>query len=211
MAQSFVVKTGDFTGPLDLLLQLIEKRKMFIGDISLASVADDFLQHIKEQNSFPVGTVAHFLVVASTLLLIKSRSLLPYLNLTKEETQDIADLEHRLNLYKQIRDLGQHIQDRFGKIVLFSRSGNAPIEPTFAPHEKINQENLYNAAQNLITTFPPVENLQKVAVEKVMSLEEMIDTLTVRIQENMETSFKKFADTSSGTPKEQRLNVSTLR
>lgn len=206
MAQAFVVETEGFTGPLDLLLQLIEKRKLFIGDVSLATVADDFLQHLKEHSSFPVGTVAHFLVIASTLLLIKSRSLLPYLKLTEEETQDIADLERRLELYKQIRDLGQHIQERFAQNMLFTKSRSAPVEPTFAPHEQINQKNILHAAQNLIATLPQVDNLKHIDVEKVMTLEDMIDTLTTRIQEGMETSFKKFSETE-GNSKEKRLNV----
>ena len=66
---SFTVKTQSFEGPLDLLLDLIEKRKLFINEISLAKVTDYFIDHIKTLNDLPMGESAHFILVASTLLL----------------------------------------------------------------------------------------------------------------------------------------------
>ena len=81
----FQIKTEAFEGPLDLLLALIEKRKLFISDISLAEVADDFIEYIKTFDEFPVDMTANFILIASTLLLIKSKSLLPSMTLTSEE------------------------------------------------------------------------------------------------------------------------------
>ena len=74
---SFIVKQQHFEGPLDLLLSLIEKRKLFINDIALAKVTDDFISHIQSLNQFPMADSANFILIASTLLLIKSKSLLP--------------------------------------------------------------------------------------------------------------------------------------
>ena len=73
----FTVKTQSFEGPLDLLLDLIEKRKLFINDISLVKVTDDFIAHVRQFENLPMAESAHFILVASTLLLIKSKSLLP--------------------------------------------------------------------------------------------------------------------------------------
>ncbi|MDE2172553.1 MAG: segregation/condensation protein A, partial [Patescibacteria group bacterium] len=103
---TFTVKTQTFEGPLDLLLDLIEKRKFFISDISLAKVTDDFITHIKQFENMPMGESAHFILVASTLLLIKSKSLLPELALSVEEQGDIRDLETRLKIYKRIKEAG---------------------------------------------------------------------------------------------------------
>src|SRR4051812_32375972 len=102
----FLVKHEQFEGPLDLLLSLIEKRKLFINDISLAKVADDFINHIKNFEQFPIGESANFILIASTLLLIKSKSLLPTLQLTEEEQGSIEDLETRLKIYQRIKDGG---------------------------------------------------------------------------------------------------------
>jgi len=207
MHGEFTVTTGNFTGPLDLLLELIEKRKVFIGDVSLASVADDFLEHINSMESFPLSSVAQFLVIASTLLLIKSRSLLPHLTLTDEETQDIAELEHRLALYKEIRELSMHIKKRFGVGILFGTNNQTYIEPVFSPHHEITKSNILNAVHELIKDFPTIEDVPHAIVEKVMSLEEMIDKLTMRIQKDINATFSEMSDVKNATNKEKKLNV----
>lgn len=113
----FSVKTPVFEGPLDLLLSLIEDRKLLISDVSLTKVADDFIGYIQNQVAFPVGTAANFILVSATLLLLKSRALLPVLSLTKDEEGDIKDLEFRLKLYQLFRnvatELGQRKQRMF--------------------------------------------------------------------------------------------------
>jgi segregation and condensation protein A len=75
MRKSFVIKTPVFEGPLELLLSLIEKRKLFINDIALASVADEYMEHVRTLSEFPMRDVAQFVLVAATLVLIKSKSL----------------------------------------------------------------------------------------------------------------------------------------
>src|SRR3989344_1126361 len=110
MQSDYHIKTEAFQGPLDLLLQLIEKRKLHINDISLAHITDDYLAHIAGLETFPLKEAAHFILVASTLVLIKSRSLLPSLSLTDEEEGDIKDLERRLKEYKRIKELSLHIE-----------------------------------------------------------------------------------------------------
>src|SRR5690242_7983178 len=87
----YTVKTPAFEGPLDLLLDLIEKHKLAISEISLAKVADDYIAYVKTFSEFPVAMSAHFILVASTLLLIKSRSLLPNLALSDDEKGSIED------------------------------------------------------------------------------------------------------------------------
>ena len=92
---SFAIKHEKFEGPLELLLDLIEKRKLFINDIALAKVADDYVEYVKTVGDFPLSESAQFILIASTLLLIKSKSLLPNLELSEDEKGNIADLERR--------------------------------------------------------------------------------------------------------------------
>ena len=122
------IKTEHFEGPLDLLLTLIEKRKLFIGDFSLAKVADDYIEHIRRFESYPMNDVANFLLVASTLVLIKSKSILPNLSLTKDEESDIDDLKRRLAMYELFRNLSMHIKTQFGKKLIFERSGRPEMQ-----------------------------------------------------------------------------------
>jgi segregation and condensation protein A len=91
MPDQFKIKTQVFEGPLDLLLTLVEKKKLFINDIALSQVTDDFIAHIQNFDKLPMGDSAHFILIASTLLLIKSKSLLPALTLTEEEEEGIRE------------------------------------------------------------------------------------------------------------------------
>lgn len=200
---SFTVKTTTFEGPLDLLLDLIEKRKLFIGDISLAKVTDDFIEHIKKFENMPMAESAHFILIASTLLLIKSKSLLPELSLTEEEKGDIQDLQVRLNIFKRIRDASVHVGKLFGKEIIFPQSQSRPIEPVFAPDPEFTLEKALFSLKDLINRLPKKEKLPQVVVKKVMSLEEMIGTLTNRITSHLRMSFKDFTKEH----KENRVNV----
>jgi segregation and condensation protein A len=96
MSDKFLVKTEAFEGPLDLLLHLIEKRKLLINEVSLIKITDDYIEYIQSHDNISLKNNAHFILVASTLVLIKSKSLLPTLELTREEEQDIEDLEARI-------------------------------------------------------------------------------------------------------------------
>ena len=112
-AQSYKVKTSVFEGPLELLLNLVEKRKLLINEVSLAKVADDFITYAKGLEKFPVAESANFILIASTLVLIKSRSLLPALALTEEEEGSVVELEQRLKIYQRTRQLSHQVAALF--------------------------------------------------------------------------------------------------
>ncbi|MDE1975001.1 MAG: segregation/condensation protein A [Patescibacteria group bacterium] len=194
----FTVKQASFEGPLDLLLELIENRKLFIGDIALAKVTDDFIEHVKNLGIMPMGESAHFILVASTLLLIKSKSLLPQLALSEEEKSDIRDLETRLKIYKRIKEAGKSVQELFGKDMIFGRSSARAVEPVFAPDPQFTLDKSLACLKELINRLPKKEALPKHMVKKVMSLEDMIQTLTGRIQSALKMSFHEFTAGQKG-------------
>lgn len=197
---SFTVKQQHFEGPLDLLLDLIEKRKLFVNDVSLAKVADDYIAYIKNLAEFPVADSAHFVLVASTLLLIKSKSLLPALDLTTEEQASIHDLEMRLKIYERMRELTGKIKPLFSAQILFSR-GERKLDPVFTPDADMTLSNLFEAAGRVLANLPKKEFLPKVVVDKVISLEEMIGNLTSRVSNALKMSFREFTGTAAKTEK----------
>lgn len=199
---TFTVKQTHFEGPLELLLDLIEKRKLFVSDVSLAQVADDYIEYVRNLSDFPVADSAHFVLVASTLLLIKSKSLLPTLTLTTEEQASVADLERRLKLYEKFRELSLKIKPLFGQNVMFSRSERV-LPPTFSPDADMTVPNLFAAIGRVLTHLPKKEFLPKVIVSKVVSLEEMIGSLTERITSSLKMGFKEF----SGAGRAERVHV----
>ncbi|MFM2357386.1 MAG: segregation and condensation protein segregation and condensation protein [Candidatus Parcubacteria bacterium] len=200
---SYKVKAGEFEGPLDLLLDLIEKRKLHISDVSLANVADDYIEYVKSLGDFPVAESANFILIASTLLLIKSKSLLPTLDLTLEEQESVSDLEDRLKKYKRIKELSHHVQELFGKNILFFREPPRDIKPVFSPDEDIKTLNLLEAIKSVLQNLPKQEKIPQVVVKKIISLEEMIGNLTSRIQQSLKMSFKEF----SKAGKVEKVNV----
>jgi segregation and condensation protein A len=186
------VKTPVYEGPLDLLLELIEKRKLLINDISLSSVAEEFITRINSMDELPVGETAEFVALAATLLLIKSRSLLPMLTLTDEETRDIKELEYRLAVFQIIKLAAGDLKQKFKSPMLYEGLVKDP-EPIFIPDTNTTPQSLYSAAQALIQGFPQMLVLPKVIIKKIMSLEEMIDKLGKRVSAAMRLSFKEFS------------------
>ncbi|MFH1192772.1 MAG: segregation/condensation protein A [Candidatus Jorgensenbacteria bacterium] len=112
---AYELKLEAYQGPLDKLLELIEEKKMEITRLNLAEVTADFLAYIEklekdaEGKGIPPGILADFLVVASRLILIKSKALLPDLTLSEEEEGEVADLEHRLRLYRELKEGQRHL------------------------------------------------------------------------------------------------------
>jgi segregation and condensation protein A len=199
----YSVKTEHFEGPLDLLLSLVEKRKLHINEVSLAQVTDDFIAYVKGVENFPIAESANFILVASILVLIKSKSLLPTLDLTIEEETNIEDLERRLKEYKRIKDLSLHIKERFGKNIIFAKLPNKNITPVFSPHERITVASLLSGVKDVLKNIPKIEAVPKAIIKKVISLEETIMSLTERIKSSLKMSFKDF----SKFGKEEKVNV----
>lgn len=198
METDFKVKTEKFEGPLDVLLELIEKRKLLINEISLAKVTDDYISYIKSLGQFPLGAGAHFILIASTLLLIKSKSLLPSLNLTEEEQGSIDDLERRLKLYQKMKELSVGIKKMFGHKILFPKQPSKLSNIVFSPDNNTNISSLFNAVKDVLKNLPKKEFLPKAVIQKVISLEEMIGNLTKRITSSLRMTFKEFANISKG-------------
>lgn len=207
----FKVRVGQFEGPLELILDLIEKRKLHISDVSLSQVADEFIEYIKSFDEFPMADSADFILVASTLLLIKSKSLLPNLSLTEEEQGSIEDLENRLTLYKKYKELSVGLEKMFGNFLYFANE-RSEMNVVFSPTHEITLSSLKNALREALQNMPPkIEELPKVTVEKIISLEEMVDKLTERIKNSLKTSFKDFARSTSseqtGVDKAEKVNI----
>lgn len=194
----FTVKTATFDGPLDVLLTFIEERKMLISDVSLAQVADDFLGFVSTQDAYPVGETAQFLVVAATLLLIKSRALLPVLELTDDEEGDIQDLEKRLRLLSIIRAATQQFDPSGARLLA---PGILIRDPLFVPPPDLTAEGLFSAITEVLAHAPRREAREEVAVEKVISLDEMIERLIERVQRAIKLSFSEFTQ-GAQTPKD---------
>lgn len=199
MSPSFAVKTDVFEGPLELLLDLIEKRKLLINDISLAAVTDDYIAHVRNLQENHLTETAHFVLIAATLLLIKSKSLLPVLELTDEESHTVADLELRLKLYQIYRNQSVLLRDIFDEDPLFERTYIPDTTPLFTTDHYTTPQVLHTSVLEVIKRFPKPVFRPQVAVRKVMSLEDMIKTVEERITHQYQLSFNDFVTSHDRT------------
>ncbi|MEK9186134.1 MAG: segregation/condensation protein A [Patescibacteria group bacterium] len=202
MNHEFEVKTQQYTGPLEKLLELIEAKQLNINQISLADVTADFLSYIKQLGGTTEPSVlADFLVVAAKLVLIKSKTLLPNLELTEEETADIHDLESRLKLYREFKVASEGIkriwsQNRtsYGR-PLFLNLGDQMV---FYPPTKLSVSDLAASLSRLLETLKELlpETVKKIK-EVIITIESKIQELLGKIQGVMEYSFQSMTKEKS--------------
>ena len=113
MSAALSVKLQVFEGPLDLLLHLIDKNKVNIYDIPIAEITSQYMEYIEAMDKEDLVVVSHFLVMAATLLDIKSRMLLPAgVNEEGEELDPRQELVERLLEYKMYKYMAQKLKDR---------------------------------------------------------------------------------------------------
>ncbi|MEK7453026.1 MAG: segregation/condensation protein A [Patescibacteria group bacterium] len=179
----YQVKLSSFEGPLELLLELIEKKKLIISEISLASVCDQFLEYTKHFEYIQPAHLANFLVIASKLILIKSKSLLPFLEITKEEEDDIDELKERLQNFQNIKKGADAIKSLEKKnMICHERSSGLRNIIFFLPPQNITKELLQefflNVKDDIISEKEPLE---KERIEAVISFEDTILNIKNRI------------------------------
>jgi segregation and condensation protein A len=195
--ETFEIKTEAFEGPLELLLDLVEKRKLLINDISLAEVTDEYMRQVSIMQELSLPNTAQFINLAATLLLIKSKSLLPVLDLSSEEEEGMDDLELRLRRYQMYRDIAKDIEDIFGKTVTHERQFVADKKPLFVTDKFTTLDGLQEAIGSVLVSLPKKEVKPKVQVKKVISLEDMLSRLHTRIEKQMKLTFSELLENST--------------
>jgi segregation and condensation protein A len=204
----YKIKQGTFEGPLELLLSLIEGRKLFVNEISLAEVTNDYISYIKSLSGTPkdkhIADVSSFILIASTLILIKSKSLLPNLSLTEDETEKISDLENRLKLFGIIKNASIEIKNNFGTNIIFMPNERIWSMPIFSPDPLMTVSNISKSMSDVLNNLPKkIDKLPEIEIKKIVNIEEIIDSLTNRIQNAVNLSFKKFTQDSGATNKDE--------
>ena len=164
MSQDFSVQTKVFEGPLALLLDLIEKRKLHINEVSLSQVTNDFLDFVGALEQKDLGKLTEFIQIASTLILIKSKSLLPQLDLSVEEAGEIEDLETRLKLLQIFKNASKGIRDIFDKKSAKSRLQVRKKTVKFAPTVQLDVLKMKWFVDQLIHHLPKAEKKPKAAL-----------------------------------------------
>ena len=113
-SKKYAIKIDNYQGPLDLLVNLIEKNKMDIYDIKLDEITNQYIEFLNKAQELNLEIASEFLSLASTLLYIKSKKLLPG---KQEEAEEITEDEliKRIMEYKKYKDITQKLKENFEK------------------------------------------------------------------------------------------------
>lgn len=110
--QKYAIKIDNFEGPIDLLCHLIDKNKMNIYDINLSEITDQYIDYLKEQEKLNLEIASEFLVMASTLLFLKSKNLLPKQEEEEEELTE-EELIRRIIEYKKFKEISKVLKENY--------------------------------------------------------------------------------------------------
>jgi len=172
---SYTVVHKEFSGPLDLLLALIENREKEITDLALADVTEDFLAYIDQQKGIRTEEFADFLVIAAKLLLLKSQALLP---VEAVQEEDGVSLEEQLRLYKQFVEVAKVIDTAWNSAVCaYGRPVKPEIKPGFYPPENIQVSTMTLFLKDLLDRLEYFRQLPERALARVFSIKEKIASI----------------------------------
>ena len=179
-----------FQGPLDLLLQLIEKMEIDIYNIPIAQLTESYLEYINNSDEFSLENAEEYIVMAATLLHIKSKNLLP--KFENESIEDEEDLVQQLLDYKNYKELSEKL-DNLQKMraqfldkesVIIDVEGN--IETLRIPSSR-----LLRAMENILRSFEDKENeVSLVSYRREVSFEQIKEELVKKFQSFNNISFR---------------------
>lgn len=169
--KKYAIKIDNFEGPLDLLCHLIDKNKMNIHEINLSEITDQYIQYLKEQEQLNLEIASEFLVMAATLLYIKSKTLLPK---QEEEEEEITEEEliRRIIEYKKFKEISKVLKQNY---LNFSNRYFKAQEEIELPKKKLeaNYENTYipDIYKNLVERNSEKLNKNAKNIEKIAIVE----------------------------------------
>lgn len=204
----FVVKLDRFEGPYTKLLDLITEKKLSITEISLASIADDYISYVQSLGDKSSVDISQFIVVASTLMLMKAKSLLPGVVYTEEEEKQVHDLEAKLEMYAILSRGMVHIKSVYGVTPLYARprimyKGGS----VFVPDENLTPVTLQSIAVLTLASYKPREKLMTLTVSSVVRIETIIESLVERVQKASGVAFSSLADGAASFEEKKKLLI----
>jgi segregation and condensation protein A len=192
------IQTEKFTGPIAVLHEMIESRKLSISDFSLVSITEDFVNYVKSlgEENFSREEISQFISVASVLILLKSKSLLPELELTEDENRDIAILENQLKAFEIVKSQSKIVAKSWQKKMFLKASvGHKNMTRVFAPDQKMQISYFHSYILNRLEEIVPKEEDKKeVKVHKVLKIEDALSHVRQIIKRIKTLNFKNLND-----------------
>ena len=185
----YAIRLDNFEGPLDLLCHLVDKNKMDINEVSISEITDQYIQYINAMKELNLDITSEFIVMASTLLYLKSKSLLP------KQVEDEAELTeeeliNRIIEYKKYKEISKVLKEQFQ--VFSKRFYKLPdkIElPSRKLEEKYSKDLIEQSYKNLLEKNKSKVNKNAINIEKIAIVETV--TVTSKVKDIFRELVKK--------------------
>jgi segregation and condensation protein A len=229
MIQQLTYRLDQFEGPLDLLLTLISKNKVSITDIPIAMICDQYMMYIEEAQRMDLDIASEFIVMASELMLIKSRMILPHEEGTENDPRrEIADA---LLLYQQAKLAAKELLPLYDEFSTRYTKDTDEVPPEKGLPLNLDTELLIKALNSVMRRIKiaqsektPTELVNPLIKRKIVSVEEKIEEVCALLEEHEEASLFFLLKDSESRPellarfmgileliKIRRIQITTVR
>ena len=170
------IKVADFEGPFDLLLHLIKKNKMDIYNVEIYKVTNQYLEYLNTRKVMDLEITSEFIVVAATLIEIKSKNLLPKVKVEEEENEEDIEIKlmERLIEYKRFKAVSEFFNDKYvssGEVFSKKPEVIEEIKPEKVDNDDIFKNitllDLYNIYNKILETYREKQNKVNVVQKKI--------------------------------------------
>lgn len=191
--QSHAVAIEQFEGPFHVLVELLQKQKLDIVEVNLAEVTEQYIETVNTQESIDPYALADFLVVASKLLYLKSKTLLPMLAWDHEEDEEMEDLEEQLKMYKSYYDASQVMEAMLKKNnVMVSREKLAvDVEVLFNPPHDLTGHTMSDVLKTIVQRLEPIVKIPQKIVKRTVTIKERMKHVREHILQKVQTNFSE--------------------
>lgn len=185
----YEIRLDNFEGPLDLLCHLVDKNKMDIHEVNISKITDQYIEYINAMKELNLDVTSEFVLMASTLLFIKSKSLLPK-QVEDEGELTEEELIHRIIEYKKYKEISKRLREQFD--IYSKRFYKLPdkIElPKRKLEEKYSSNLLEEAYKNLLERNKEKINVNAANIERIAITETV--TVTSKVKDIFRELMKK--------------------
>ena len=184
-SNKYAIKIENFEGPLDLLCHLIDKNKMNIYDIKISNIADQYIEYINQMEELNLEVTSEFLIMASTLLYIKSKGLLPNQVESEEELTE-EQLIERIIEYKKYKEITSKFRENYEE---FSKRFFKIAEVIELPKQKLEVEYTPDILPNIYKTI--VERNNEKINQNAKNIEKIAIVETYTVASKVKEMFKE--------------------
>lgn len=207
---SLIIETEEFNGPMDLLLNLVEKEKIDIENVDLAKITNKFIEEVENLKNHSTKDLTDFIYLASTLLYIKSKKLLPKNDFDEDDQIDEDLIKQRLIEYKKFKEISKQLIELENISSKYFRKIQEDLSVYQSEKENLIVPDINLLSETLLEILNRVDN--RIVIEETeiieaeeYKIEDCIEDILWKVEKNSKYSFSYFL--SKNTNKNEVISV----